>query len=177
MVRGFCLALIVALSLGGCTKKETPRDTGTAEVQPPAAPPVEAESDAPDSPAKSEHAILTTVREFLNAATAGNYSRALSLSVPGEITQQSLMGMRVAFQWDQAKFTQAWLGAAQSAVITNFIPAKQGSVTVAWAFNLVATEDGRWLVRLGDVLSTPQIVEDYVAAFRQVAPDAKPIEL
>jgi len=174
MHRSLYVVLIVALLLCGCTRKEAPPETETAEVQPPSRPP--AESNVPAPPAESEHPIVAVVREFLKAVAAGNYSRALSLSVPGELTQQGLAGMREAFQWDQATFTQAWLGAEQSAVITNFIPARQGTATAAWAFNLVATEDGRWLVRLSDMLPNQQMVEDYLAAFHEVAPNAKSIE-
>jgi hypothetical protein len=174
MYRGLCLVLIVALCLCGCTKKDSERETETAET---ALPPVRpAESNTPAPPAKTEHLIVATVRQFVNAIATGNYDRALALSVPGEFTQQGLAGMHEAFQWDQVTFTQAWLGAEQSAVITDFIPTAQGSATAAWAFNLVAAEDGRWLVRLGDMLPNQQMMDDYLAAFHEVAPNAKSIE-
>jgi hypothetical protein len=48
---------------------------------------------------------------------------------------------------------------------------------MTWAFNLVVTEDGQWLVRLADMLPTPEIVENYMTVFRAVAPGAKAIEL
>jgi hypothetical protein len=174
MVRGLCWILIAALCLCGCAKKDQPRETTTAEAQPPPAPP--AESNVPTPPAESEHPILATTRAFLNALAAGNYGKARSLTVPGESIQELLAGMHEAFQWDPVTFTHAWAGAEQAAVITNPVPATQGSVTAAWAFNLVRTEDGHWLVRLADMVQTPQIIEDYLAAFREVAPDAKSIE-
>jgi len=174
MVRGLGLILMVAFVGCGCAKKDTPPPTQAVKTPPaPAAP---AESNTPAPPLKTEHPIVATTRQFVNAIVAGNYQRALSLTVPGEFTQQSLAGMREAFQWDQATFAQAWLGTEQSAVVTNFVPAKQGPITVAWGFNLVAAEDGRWLVRLADVLSTQQMVTDYLAAFREVAPEAKSVE-
>jgi hypothetical protein len=177
MHRGLCVVLSAAAFLCGCGRKDAPAEPNTATVQTPrtSEPPVE--SNAPDSPATSEHPIVTVTREFLQAVTTGNYSRALARSVPGEVTQQGLMGLREAFQWDQAVFTQVWAGAEQAAVITSFIPARQGTATVAWAFNLVATEDGHWLVRLYDPLPNQQIVEDYLAALHEVAPDAKAVDL
>jgi hypothetical protein len=172
MHRGFCLTLIVALALCGCPKKDTPPETQTVEVQP-AQP---AESNAPNLLAESKHPVVTTAQEFLSAINAGNYNRALSLTMPGEITEQSLKGMHEAFQWDQATFTQVWVDAEQAAVITNSVPAKEANVAVAWALNLVATQDGRWLVRLTDLLQTQEIVDDYLAAFHEVAPNAKSVE-
>ena len=171
MDRGLCPILIAVLFVCGCAKKDTPRAAQAPDAQPTAVEP--AESNAPA--AKDEHPLLATTRAFLNALDVGNYRRALSLSVPDELTEQGLMGLHNAFQWSQATFTQAWLGAEQSAVITNFIPAREGSVTAAWAINLVATEDGRWLVRLTDIMPTQQRIEAYLAAFHEVAPDAKAI--
>jgi hypothetical protein len=172
MSRGLCWILVGALSLCGCPKKNTPPET--AAVQPPAPP---AESNAPTPPANAEHPILVTTRKFVNAVAAGNYQQALSVCLPGEITEQGLKGLHAAFQWDQATFAQAWLGVQQSAVITSFVPAKGSPVSAAWAINLIVTEDGRWLIRLVDMLSSTQMVENYVAALREVAPDAKSIGL
>ncbi len=173
MGRGLCSILIAVLFVGGCSKKDTPRAAQAPDAQPSAV--VPAESNAPALAAKDEHPLLATTRAFLNALEAGNYRRALSLSVPDELTEQGLKGMHNAFQWSQATFTQAWLGTEQSAVITSFIPAREGSVTAAWAINLVAAEDGRWLVRLTDVMPTQQMIDAYLAAFHEVAPDAKAI--
>jgi hypothetical protein len=173
MVRGLCLILIAVLFICGCPRKDTPRAAQTPEAQPPAVEPAEGNEPAPP---KAEHPLLAATRAFLNALEAGNYRRALSLSVPGELTEQGLTGMHEAFQWNKATFTQAWLGAEQSAVITNFVPARQGSLTAAWAINLVAAENGRWLVRLIDVMPTQQMIDAYLAAFHEVAPDAKSIE-
>jgi hypothetical protein len=174
MYRGFCLALIVALALCGCPKKDTPPETQTVEVQPSPAQP--ADSNAASPPGDSKHPVVTTAQEFLDALAAGKYNRALSLTMPGEITEQSLKGLHEAFQWDQATFTQVWADTEQAAVIMNSVPAKQASVTVTWALNLVALEDGRWLVRLTDLLQSQQIVDDYLAAFHEVAPNAKSVE-
>jgi hypothetical protein len=172
MGRSLSLVLAVALSLCGCAKKNAGRATETAQAPP-------TESNAPVTPAepvKAEHPIVATTRQFFNALAKGNYSRALALSAPGEFTEQQLMGMNAAFQWDQATFAQAWLGAEQSAVITAPVPNKQGSASVAWAINLVASEEGRWLVRLADWLPNEERLEGYLAAFHEVAPDAKSIE-
>jgi hypothetical protein len=174
MDRGLCAILIAGLLICGCSKKDTPRAAQTAEAQPSTVGP--AESNAPALAAKDEHPLLAATRAFLNALEVGNYRRALSLSVPGEFTEQGLMGMHNAFQWSQATFAQAWVGAEQSAVITSFIPAREGSVTAAWAINLVAAEDGRWLVRLIDVMPTQQMIDAYLAAFHEVASDAKALE-
>jgi hypothetical protein len=176
MGRGLCSIVIAGLLVCGCAKKDkdAPRAAQAHEVQPSAAEP--ARSDAPVPAAKDEHPLLVATRAFLNALDTGNYRWALSLSVPGEFTEQGLIGMHNAFQWSQATFTQAWLGAEQSAVITSFVPAREGSVSAAWAINLVATEDGRWLVRLTDVMPTQQMIEAYLSAFHEVAPDAKSIE-
>jgi len=174
MHRGSCLALIVALALCGCPKKDTPPQTQTVEVQPsPAQPP---ESNEPNAPARAQHPVVTTAREFVNAIAFGKYNRALSLTIPGEITEQGLKGMRESFQWEQATFAQVWADAEQAAVIVP-VPIKQGSTTLIWAFNLVVAADGRWHVRLADLLRTPQEVEDYAAAFREVAPGATAIEI
>ena len=174
MGRGLCPILIAVLFICGCPRKDAPRAAQTPDAQPPAVQP--AESNAPTPIAKAEHPLLAATRAFLNALEAGNYRRALSLSVPGELTEQGLAGMHEAFQWSQATFTQAWLGTEQSAVITSFVPARQGSLAAAWAINLVATEDGRWLVRLTDVMPTQEMIDAYLAAFHEVAPDAKSIE-
>ena len=171
----YSVVLTVSLSLCGCTKKDAPPEAAAVAVQPPPTQP--AESNTPTPPAQPEHPVIATAREFLKNIDAGNYSRALSLAIPGEITQQSLDGMHQAFQWDQATFAQVWVGTEQAGAITNPVPAKQGSVTMIWAFNLVATDDGHWLVRLTDLLRTPEEVEDYVAALREVAPDAKSIPI
>jgi hypothetical protein len=172
MPRGLCWILIVGLALAGCVKKDTSPPAQTSEVQPPPIQPVEANVPAP--PAEPEHPVVVAAQAFVKSVAAGNYQRAMALSVPGgEITQQGLTGLHNAFQWDQATFTQVWLGAEQASVITNFIPARQGEATAAWAINLVATEDGHWLVRLTDMLANQQMIEDYVAAFREVAPNAK----
>ncbi|MBM4027304.1 MAG: hypothetical protein FJ280_18140 [Planctomycetes bacterium] len=175
MRRSLCLVGIAVWVLCGCAKEGAPRETETAEV--PAVVDPAPESNEPGPPVKAEHPVLAATREFLRAVIAGRYDRALSLSVFGEITQQGLAGMREAFQLDQVTFTQAWLDAEQSAVITNFIPAKQGTATAAWAFNLVVNEDGRWLVRLSDILFNQQMVDAYLAAFQDVAPNAQPIDL
>ena len=172
MPRGFYLVLIAALALCGCPKKDAPPEAQTAQASP-AGP---AESNEPTPPDETKHPVVTAAQEFLYALSAGKYNRALALSIPGEITQQGLDGMHKAFQWDQATFTQAWVGAEQAAVITSFIPARESSVSAAWALNLVVMADGRWLVRLTDMLATPQVVDDYVAAFHEVAPNAKSVE-
>lgn len=172
MGRGLSLVLMVALSLCGCARKDAGRATETAQASP-------SESNAPVAPAepvKAEHPIVATTHQFFTALAKGNYNRALTLSVPGEFTEQQLKGMNAAFQWDQATFAQAWLGAEQSAVITAPVPNKQGSGSVAWAINLVPSQDGRWLVRLADWLANQAMLEGYLAAFREVAPDAKAIE-
>jgi hypothetical protein len=182
MCRGVCSILVVALSLCGCAKKDAIRETQTPQT--PTTPPNEsntpalaAESNAPAEPVKTEHPIVATTHQFFNALAAGNYSRALALCVPGEITEQQLKGMHDAtFQWDRATFAQAWLGTEQSAVITNPVPIEQGSAAVTWAINLVASQDGRWLVRLTDPLSNQEMLEGYLAAFHEVAPGAKSIE-
>ncbi len=171
MGRGLCSILTTVLFVSGCPRKDAPHAAPTPEAQPPALQP--AESNAPALATRDEHPLLATTRAFLHALEAGNYRRALSLSVPGELTEQGLVGMHNAFQWSQATFTQAWLGTEQSAVITSFVPARQGSLTAAWAINLVAAEDGRWLVRLADVMPTQQMIDAYLAAFHEVAPDAK----
>lgn len=176
MPRGLCWTLIVALSLCGCAKKNAPSETTAAEVQPATAPP--AEVNAPAPPAKPEHPVLATTRRFLKAIAAANYSRALSLSVPEEINEQSLKALHDGTtQWDQATFAQVWVGTDQAAVITNPVPLKENPIALTWAFNLVATDDGRWLVRLTDLMKGPGDVEDYVAAFHAVAPEAKALEL
>jgi len=172
MCRGLSLILVVALFLCGCAKKDTGREPETAQAPP-------GESNTPVTPAetvKAEHPMVATTRQFFAALARGNYSRALALSVPGEFSEQQLMGMSAAFQWDQATFAQAWLGTEQSAVITAPVPNKQGSASVTWAINLVACEDGRWLVRLADWLPNQEKLEGYLAAFHEVAPDAKSIE-
>ena len=81
------------------------------------------------------------------------------------------------FQWDQATFAQVWVGKEQAAVITNPVPAKDSPIAITWAFNLVVTDDGQWLVRLTDILRTTEEAEDYVAALLRVAPEAKALEL
>ncbi len=174
MPRGLCGIVIAGLALCGCAKRDTSPPAQTSEVQPPTTRP--AEANAPTPPAASEHPVVLAARAFVKAVAAGNYQRAMALSVPGgEITEQGLVGLHAAFQWDQATFTQVWLGAEQASAITNFIPATQGEATATWAINLVATEDGHWLVRLTDMLANQQMIEDYVAAFREVAPNAKSI--
>jgi hypothetical protein len=173
MHRGFWLIWIVPLVLCGCPKKDTPPETATADVQSPAPP---AESNAPALAAPSGHPVLVTACEFINALTSGKYNRALALSIPGDITQQKLDGMNQALQWDQAVLTQAWADTEQAAVMAS-VPAKQGSATLTWAFNLVVLEDGRWYVRLADLMRSPQEVEDYTAAFQEVAPNATAIEI
>ncbi len=172
MGRGLSLLLVIALSLCSCARKDAGRATETAQAP-------SGESNAPATPAepvKAEHPIVATTRQFFAALAKGNYNRALALSVPDEFTEQQLKGMNAAFQWDQATFAQAWLGTEQSAVITAPVPNKQGSGSVAWAINLVAAQDGRWLVRLADWLANQEMLEGYLAAFHEVAPDAKAIE-
>jgi hypothetical protein len=168
------------LCVGGCAKKEAGSETQAQRTA--SATPAESNvpmpaivDDTPAAPPRDEHPIVATTREFVEAVAAGRHARALALSVPGEFNALALEGMRKAFQWDKMTFTQAWLGAEQSAVITDFIPAGQGSATAAWGFNLVAAENGRWLVRLYDILVNQQMIEDYVAAFRAVASDAKSV--
>jgi hypothetical protein len=177
MHRGLCWTLLVVLSLGGCAKKAAPPEPASVET-PPASPPAESNMPATaTSPAKPEHPVVATMHEFLRAVIAGNYQRALSLTLPGEITEQIVKTMHdSSFQWDQVTFAQVWVGTEQAEVITKPIPVKDSPAAMAWAFNLVATEDGRWLIRLTDLLRTPAEQEDYVAAFREVAPGAKTIE-
>ncbi len=180
MRRGLALVLVVVLFLCGCAKKDTGRQTETVQAPP-------GESNTPVVPAEpvklalseangAEHPIVAATRQFFTALAKGNYSRALALSVPDEFTEQQLMGMNATFQWDQATFAQAWVGTEQAAVITAPVPNKQGSAAVTWAINLVACEDGRWLVRLADWLPNQERLEGYLAAFHEVAPDAKSVE-
>jgi hypothetical protein len=179
MGRGLSLVLVVALPLCGCARKDTGRRAETAQAPPSESnvPVTPAESNVPAEPARAEHPVVATTRQFCAALAQGNYRRALALSVPGELTEQQLKGMNAAFQWDQATFAQAWLGTEQSAIITAPVPNKQGSSgSVTWAINLVATQDGRWLVRLADWLANPEMLEGYLAAFHEVAPEAKSIE-
>ncbi len=178
MGRGFSLVLVMTLSLYGCAKKDAGRQAQMAHTPPGEsnAPTAPAEGSTAAEPAKPEHPIVATTRQFFNALAKGNYSRALALSAPGELTEQQLKGMNAAFQWDQATFAQAWLGTEQSAVITAPVPNKQSSGSVAWAINLVPAQDGRWLVRLADWIANQEMLDGYLAAFREVAPDAKSIE-
>ena len=175
MYRGLCWLVAAAVLMGGCARKDGPYEVQTAEATPSADQPTE--DDSPVAPVKSEHPIVAVTREFFTASAAGNFSRALALSVPGDITGQGLAGMRAAFSLEQATFAQAWVGAEQAAVITDFLPAQHGSARAAWAINLIVTEDGRWLVRLSDILFNEQMVEDYLAAFHEVAPNADWLDL
>ncbi len=185
MRRSLCWMAIVALSLCGCAKKSTPPETTAVAAPQSSSPPAEsnapappsAESNAPASPAQTEHPVVAATREFLNCVATRKHTQALALTSPGEITRQRLNGMYATFLWEQATFAQLWVGAEQAVVITNPVPTRQGSATLIWAFNLIATEDSHWLVRLADPLDSPQDVEDYVAALRTVTPDAKSIEL
>ena len=181
MGRGCCVVAVVILCVCGCPKKnagpemQTPGTASTSPAQSNAPTPATT-ADTSTPPARNEHPVVTTTRDFIGAMAAGRHARALALSVPGEFNELALDGMRKAFQWDQVTFAQAWLGAEQAAVITDFIPAGHGTATAAWGFNLVAAPDGRWLIRLYDILVNEQMIEDYVAAFRAVIPDAKSIE-
>ena len=172
MCRVWCGTLIAALCLCGCSKKDQPTQTSAAEAQTPSA-----EANTPAVPARPEHPAVAALHQFLKYIVASDYSRALSLTIAGEFTQQSLDGMHQAFQWDKATFAQVWVGAEQAAVIATVPINKENAGTFTWAFNLVTENDGRWWVRLADPLKSPQEAEDYLAAFREVAPGAKAIEL
>jgi hypothetical protein len=174
MHRGLCWVVAVALLVGGCARKGVLPETESAEAQPQADQP--ADSNTPVLSAAA-HPIVSVTREFLTAVAVGNFRQALALSVPGEITEQGLAGMREAFALDLTTFTQAWVGAEQATVFTDFLPARQGSARAAWAINLIVTQDGRWLVRLSDILFSQEMIEDYLAAFHEVAPHAEAIEL
>lgn len=176
MRRSLCgiVILSAAWCLCGCPKKQPLPEAAVPSPQAPAPP---AESNTPEPPARPEHPVVAATRAFLKYLAAGDTNRALAQVVPGEITRQSLDGMRVAFQWDKATFAQVWVGTEQAAVITNPVPIKDGEAGLSWAFNLIVTEDGHWLVRLADVLRSPQDAEDYLAGLRAVAPEAKAIEL
>jgi hypothetical protein len=185
MRRSLCWMGIVVLGLWGCAKKSAPPETTTVKASQPLAAPVKndmptpppAESNAPAPPAQTEHPVVTATREFLNCVATRQYTQALALTSPGEITRLTLNRMYASFLWEQATFAQLWVGAEQAVVITNPVPTRQGSASFIWAFNLIATEDGHWLVRLADPLDSPQDAEDYIAALRAVTPDAKSIEL
>jgi hypothetical protein len=132
MPRSLCLILVAGLAWCGCAKKD-----GRPEAMMPAAGSCvpETESNVPAPSAPAEHPVVATARAFLQAVAAGDYRRALALSVPGdsaEITPQGLEGMRVAFQLDQAAFDQAWLGSEQASVITSFIPGHQPGGRPGW---------------------------------------------
>lgn len=198
MYREICLVLVVALLLGGCVRKQTPPQAKTAKTQQTPAGPVKtaapkttkapqtsksvetpkpSTSSTATAPVEAGHPIVAVARQFLHAVGAGDAGRAIALCTSDKVAAQGLAQMNLAFQMDQADVTQAWLGAKRAAVITNFIPTKQGSVAGAWwSLSLVAAEEGRWRISEMSFLPDESTVEKYLAAFRAAEPNAKSIE-
>jgi hypothetical protein len=191
MCRETYLVLILILLGGGCGRKSAPPQAQTARAS--KAPTARAPSRAPQVSQKAAAVALQpavvinpaeakdpvgAARLFLQAIATAQYDGAVALCVPGKFTAQGFRGMALTFQMDKASLGQAWAGGKVAAVVTGFVPTKQGTVAGAvWGLKLVPAEGGHWSIRDVDFLPNQQAVDKYLAAFREGEPDARSIPL
>jgi len=188
MCRSACLILIIVVLLCGCSRKDAGSGPQGQEM-----PPGRMEGEASQTGETGEnaqvqetateadetgHPIVAVTRRFIGAVAAGRYDRAVALCVvDSKFTKQGLAGMNQAFQFDQARIGQAWLGTRQSIVVTTSIPTKQGNLTGFWGFILVATEGGGWAIREGDFLPNEQAANSYFDRFLDAEPEVESLEM
>jgi hypothetical protein len=189
MCRRMCLVLAVVILGVGCGRKSTPPPAQEVKTQKAPAARVPASAPrTPEQPAAPRPAVVidpmeardpvAAARLFLQAITTAQYDRAVALCVPGKFTAQGFMQMALAFQMDRAFLGQAWAAGKLAAVVTDFVPTKQGAVTGAmWGLKLVPTEGGHWRVRDMDFLPNQEAVDKYLTMFREGEPDAKAVPL
>ncbi len=196
MYRQMCLVLVLTLCGSGCGRKSAPPQTQTAQTNkqtaqarktpamaaPTRAPQVSEQVVAPRpavviSPTEAKDPVEAS-RLLLQAITTAQYDRAVALCVPGKFTAPGFKQMALAFQMDKAFLGQACVGSKVAAVVTDFVPTKQGAVAGAvWGLKLVPTEGGHWSVRDMDFLPHQEAADQYLATFREGEPDAKSVPL
>jgi hypothetical protein len=86
--------------------------------------------------------------------------------------------MTLIFQMDKAFLGQACVGSKVAAVVTDFVPTRQGAVAgTIWGLKLVPAAGGHWSVRDMDFLPNQESADKYLATFREGEPDAKSVPL
>jgi hypothetical protein len=120
--------------------------------------------------AGNQHPAETT-KNFLAAVAAGEFDRALALTVPKHYSREVLEEMKNLLRLDQAKVTETHSGRQWAAVITDEIaPRVEGQMrTGCWAVSLVK-QGTKWLIEDLDFLPNDKAFAKYLAKFHEKEP-------
>ena len=130
------------------------------------------EDEKQQTSAPTEHEVVSTVYEFLRAIDGGDYDRAIGLGTPNEFKREGLVKANEVFELEKAEVIDAYVGNKNAAVLTNSITIQTGTQTVQFGFSLIKNGDG-WLIRDLDQLLNNEGVQQWLAGFRSVEPNAK----
>jgi hypothetical protein len=126
---------------------------------------------SPAADAGEQHPAATTAQNFCAAVAAGEFERALALTVPKHYSQETLQEMKNVLRLDQAKVRETHFGGQQAAVITEEIaPRVEGQMrTGCWGVSLVK-QDAKWLINDFDFLPNDRATAKYLARFHEQEP-------
>jgi RNA polymerase sigma-70 factor (ECF subfamily) len=132
-------------------------------------------SDRP-APASEEttvsHEIVSIVRQFLEAIAVGDYDLAIGLGTPGEFNREGLAQVNQAFDFQNLRITEAYLGRENAAVLTNPIPVDGRTIQIGCS---LCKSDDCWLIRDVDMLPNGAAADNWLSGFRGVEPAAESI--
>ena len=155
---------VLLMSLIGCSKTEDKKQQTSA--------PTEHEDKKQLTSAPTEHEVISIVREFLKATVGGDYDRAIGLGTPNEFKREGLVKCSEVFELEKAEVIDAYVGNKNAAVLTNSITVQTRTQTVQFGFSLIKNGDG-WLIRDLDQLPNNEAVQQWLAGFQSVEPNAK----
>ena len=123
--------------------------------------------------AAGQHPAVTTTDNFYAAVAAGEFDRALGLTVPNCYSRETLQEMKNRLRVDQAKVRETHVGSERAAVITEEIaPREEGKMrTGRWGVSLLK-QGKKWLIDDFDFLPHDKAVANYLAKFREQEPNA-----
>jgi hypothetical protein len=123
--------------------------------------------------AADQHPAATTTETFYAAVAAGEFDRALGLTVPNCYSKETLQELKNLLRLEQAKARETHVGSQRAAVITDEIaPHVEGQMrTGRWGVSLVK-QGKSWLIRDFDFLPNDKAVAKFLAKFREQEPNA-----
>jgi hypothetical protein len=125
--------------------------------------------------AADQHPAATTTQNFYAAVAAGEFDRALGLTVPNCYTKETLQELKNLLRLEQAKVRETLVSSQRAAVITGEIaPHVEGQMRSGrWGVSLVKRGKS-WLIHDFDFLPNDKAMAKFVAKFREQEPDVDP---
>jgi hypothetical protein len=145
----------------------------TAGAEPPFEAPASQPNTSPNaSLTQPEHETVSIVRQFLQAIYAGEYDRALGLAALGAFDKEGLARINIALDLSQVEIAQVLVGREQAAVLTEPLAAPRGPMQIGFSLK---KNGNMWLIRDIDPLPDQAHVDDWLAGFKAVEPNAQPL--